>query len=401
MWRKIKFPKIKPLSKIGVGLFTLAFLSLSVYAVHASKILMPGETSAMAPKTTPLDGFVSHSEFEKDCTHCHAPLHCVTDTKCQDCHADVALQRSQVDGVHGKLPGTEKCQTCHPEHLGRDVVITDFAYKNVDHTQMAGFNLEYHKVDYQEMPMNCESCHSQERFSNKTLDCLTCHAEEDHEMMSEHVDVYGVDCTRCHNGADRMKNFKHEEVYVLDGAHASAKCADCHNYQLTADTIQGCYSCHEDPELHAGQFGVDCARCHTATAWQPAMLTKHTFILDHGGTKISECHTCHTDTFAVKTCYNCHDHQPADIVKVHEEEGLAEYENCAQCHPSGKEGEAAELLRLYGDFSLMPDSQVEMNAQSTSPMSEKPLKSAVKGQEKPIIPATNPIILVNQGGRTP
>ena len=401
MWRKIGFPKLTKWQKGGILLLCMAFAGLTVYGVHASKILMPGETSGMAPLNTPLQGYVSHSEFEKECTHCHAAIHCTTDTNCQDCHADVAKQRAELTGVHGRLPGTEKCATCHPEHLGREVVITDFAFNNVDHDQMAGFGLGSHKVDYQNNPMTCESCHSQDRYSHETLDCLSCHVEQDHAYMAEHVDVYGVDCTRCHNGNNRLADFNHEEVYVLDGAHQQAKCADCHSHQMTAETIEGCSSCHEDPTLHAGQFGLDCTRCHNTTAWQPALLTKHTFILDHGGTEISECHTCHTDTFAVKTCYNCHDHQPADMEAAHLKEGITEYENCAQCHPTGKAGEAAELERLYGDFSLIPQSQNAPSEQSSS-VYKQPLASDTTGvQKNTIFQILNPSGTTNQGAQTP
>lgn len=396
MWRKLNIPKLSKPAKWSLVVLTLLILSASTYyAVHATKILMPGETSAMAPKNTPLNGYISHSEFEKDCTHCHAPIHCVTDTKCQDCHADVAKQRAELDGLHGKMPGTEKCQNCHPEHNGNEVVITDFAFTNVDHGQMAGFNLEYHQVDYQGKPMNCQSCHSQERFSEKTLDCLTCHIEADHAMMSEHVDVYGVDCTRCHNGADRLKDFDHQLVHALEGAHTEVNCADCHNKHIAAADISGCSSCHADPELHAGQFGSDCARCHTATAWQPALLTKHVFVLDHGGTEISECHTCHSESFAVKTCYNCHDHQPAQMEQAHLAEGLIEIDNCAQCHPTGVSGEAAQILQTYGDFSLMPGFEAQQE-QSLSPEARQTLAGQFTGAAKSKPVHINPFQVVNQ-----
>ena len=354
MWRKIKLLRLPPLGLGTTVLLALLMLALGYNYVHASKILMPGETSAMAPKDTPLQGYVSHAEFEQECAHCHAPLHCVTDTKCQDCHTEVALQRSQSDGLHGKLPGTAKCQTCHPEHHGREVVITDFAFQNVDHAKLANFSLVKHQEDYQGNPMGCESCHSQERFAGETLDCLSCHIENDHDYMAGHMEDYGMDCMGCHDGADRMRDFDHEQVYALQGAHAETECQACHAEKVFAGISQDCIACHADPELHAGKFGLDCARCHTATAWQPAKLTRHAFQLSHGGEAQLECQTCHLENFTEQTCYNCHDHEPQQMAQVHLTEGISEYDDCSRCHPSGASGEAARLQQVYGDFSLIP-----------------------------------------------
>ena len=355
MWRKLSTFRPSPLAKGTTLLLALLMLAAGYKYVHASKILMPGEISAMSPKNTPLEGYVSHSEFEQECSHCHAPLHCVTDTKCQDCHTEVAMQRSQAQGLHGKLPGTEKCQTCHPEHRGREMVITEFAFANVDHAKMANFSLVLHRTDYQGEAMGCESCHSQERFADQTLDCLTCHVEADHDGMAEHVEAFGLACTGCHDGVDRMRDFDHNQVYTLEGGHTQAECKDCHAQKAMADlSAQSCVACHEDPELHDGQFGKDCARCHTAVAWQPALLTRHTFLLTHGGEEQLECQACHSKNFTDNTCYSCHDHQPTQMAQVHLEEGLADYENCSHCHPTGRQGEAAYLLQLYGDFSLIP-----------------------------------------------
>ena len=100
--------------------------------------------------------------------------------------------------------------------------------------------------------------------------------------MAAHLELYGTDCLGCHDGADRMDEFAHDNVYILDGMHAEAACDTCHAEYTFAGTPADCVSCHEDPELHAGIFGNDCARCHTATAWAPAQLVQHDFVLDHG-----------------------------------------------------------------------------------------------------------------------
>lgn len=103
-----------------------------------------------------------------------------------------------------------------------------------------------------------------------------------------------------------------------------------------------CRSCHEEPVIHAERFGLNCARCHGLEAWKPALLTKHTFALDHGGDQLA-CQTCHATSYADYTCYGCHDHQPAEMEEVHIAVGAAEFENCALCHPTGEPGEASRL----------------------------------------------------------
>jgi mono/diheme cytochrome c family protein len=104
-----------------------------------------------------------------------------------------------------------------------------------------------------------------------------------------------------------------------------------------------CAACHEEPAVHVGQFGLNCGRCHTLQAWTPARLTRHTFLLDHGGDGSVACETCHTHTYAENTCYECHDHDPEQMQEKHVEEAIYEFENCAECHPTGIAGEAERL----------------------------------------------------------
>ena len=105
-----------------------------------------------------------------------------------------------------------------------------------------------------------------------------------------------------------------------------------------------CRACHEEPDVHADRFGLNCARCHTLQAWKPALLTRHTFLLDHGGEGQVACQTCHTDSYSAHTCYECHDHTPEQMEEVHAREGILAFERCAACHPTGRAGEG-ELFR--------------------------------------------------------
>jgi mono/diheme cytochrome c family protein len=109
------------------------------------------------------------------------------------------------------------------------------------------------------------------------------------------------------------------------------------------DDPHECRACHEEPELHAERFGLNCSRCHTLDAWKPALLTRHTFFLDHGGQGQVACETCHTATYFEHTCYGCHDHQSDEMQVAHFAEEIYAFDDCAQCHPTGVEGEAARL----------------------------------------------------------
>jgi hypothetical protein len=292
---------------------------------------------------------MSHAEFERECGHCHAPIHCIEDTRCQDCHIEVAKQRSEATGLHGRLPVVDKCQTCHIEHLGHDAVITTFAFTNVDHEALADYSLVHHQEDYSGQIMNCESCHAQNSFASESLDCVTCHSEADHDFMAEHIELYGLDCISCHDGRDRMSDFDHNEVYVLDGVHADTDCVGCHIDQIFAGTAQDCVSCHPDPEVHVGLFGLECDRCHTTQAWIPAELTRHLFPLDHGDEGEIVCETCHENAYVELTCYGCHDHQPGEMIEMHTAEDISAgvdvtEEKCIDCHPTGKLTEQENLV---------------------------------------------------------
>jgi len=106
-----------------------------------------------------------------------------------------------------------------------------------------------------------------------------------------------------------------------------------------------CRACHEEPDIHAERFGLNCSRCHTLHAWKPALLWKHTFQLEHGDEGRVLCQTCHTDNYAEYTCYECHDHTPDDMEQKHAQEEILEYEKCADCHPTGEPDQG----KLYRD----------------------------------------------------
>jgi hypothetical protein len=75
--------------------------------------------------------------------------------------------------------------------------------------------------------------------------------------------------------------------------------------------------------------------CHTTTNWA-VHYSGHDFPLNHGGAG-SECTTCHTSSFDDYTCFQCHEHDPAETADKHAEEGITDLSDCAGCHPDGKD----------------------------------------------------------------
>jgi hypothetical protein len=252
----------------------------------------------------------------------------------------VAQQRADAVGLHGKLPGTGECQTCHKEHLGRQANITVFTLANIDHQQLTGFSLEGHRDNPDNIEFTCDSCHIDGRFAADAVDCTNCHSNADPAVMATHTDQFGQACLDCHDGHTQLASFDHNQVYPLEGAHANTPCESCHVGQIFGGTVRDCATCHEEPELHAGMFGQDCIRCHQATAWTPALLTRHTFALDHGDTPAGDCQACHTHRYQEITCGGCHEPEDRTMQLAHLTAGghAPAGSTCQTCHPTGQTG---------------------------------------------------------------
>ena len=128
-----------------------------------------------------------------------------------------------------------------------------------------------------------------------------------------------------------------------------------------------CIDCHEEPAMHAELFGINCGRCHNTVTWKPAVLTKHNFLLDHGGNGEVDCKTCHADNYIKYDCYACHeDHQAEEMIPVHNDENIFEFANCATCHPTGVSGEAGILREAQQNDEIIVgiDNSVNLNLET-------------------------------------
>lgn len=302
----------------------------------------PGQLSAASPRQEPLAGFSSHADFEAECAKCHAPWQGSSADRCESCHTDVGQQRSAQTGMHGRLLNTEDCGRCHTEHEGREAAITTYDVEAFDHDWLTDFSLVKHQADYDNMPILCEDCHPQRTYQVALIDCQSCHATADLVFMTDHAALYGEKCRSCHDGHDSMVPFDHQTIFPLAGGHDGLECQVCHKPTVEAGAAADCSGCHAEPAVHAGQFGLDCVRCHTNVAWLPARLSIHTFPLDHGQEGQQECQVCHLRQYDEYTCTNCHAHEPDDVREAHIEAGIFEFSNCIECHATGLVGEIDE-----------------------------------------------------------
>lgn len=308
--------------------------------VSGGAVFSSGPLTALAANGEPINGFASHAEFENDCGQCHAPFRGVEAVRCENCHANVAVERTTGNGLHGGIPAdaVARCEACHTDHKGRDFDTADVALANFDHAA-TGFALTTHAKLYDGTLFTCDSCHTGEKFALDQQTCTDCHAQADAGFMAEHVQSFGGNCLGCHDGTGSLANFDHS-VFPLEGGHETVECTACHVDRVFKGTPTECAACHAEPEIHAGLFDADCAACHSVAAWSPAQFNlAHTFPLDHGEEGLLACSACHVTTFREYTCYECH--EQAKMFEKHVEEGISgqRLENCVECHATGREHE--------------------------------------------------------------
>jgi hypothetical protein len=171
-------------------------------------------------------------------------------TQCQDCH--------KPDDVHaGKLG--EQCGSCHNEsgwagQLRFDHDLTNFPL------------IGLHAVT------PCEECHLSALFTDAPGDCNTCHQDDD-----VHRQRLGPNCEACHNpNAWSLWEFDHDAGtdFRLDGGHQGIDCHACHKQpaRRRISLTTSCDGCHRQDDIHDGQFGRHCERCHDTKSFESAEM---------------------------------------------------------------------------------------------------------------------------------
>ena len=338
-----------------------------------------------------------HNTLKRDCLSCHKPFSGAAPLQCISCHKQDAIGIKNVAGallpkdsskvLFHKGLSASSCVECHTDHKGEDASKAVKTFKHASLTSalrkdcIACHN-DQKPVDnlHRYATGNCSECHTTKKWKPATFDhkllaasiqksCITCHktdqpndrlhsettascadchstnrwepATVDHKQLA----ASGKQCISCHK-ADRPNDKLHREM--------TASCAVCHstkkwkpatfNHKQLAGGKQ-CISCHKADQpndtLHR-QSEANCAACHGTTKWKPATFNHNRYFrLDRNHR--ASCKTCHTNPGNYKqyTCYNCHEHTPANMAAVHREEGISNYQNCVRCHRSG-EGERGD-----------------------------------------------------------
>ena len=237
------------------------------------------------------------------CTQCHVNnVYVGASRSCMACH-------SKDDKHNGQFP--QECSACHNA--------TSWKQVTVDHNAF-GFRLTGAHVS-----IDCSKCHVNGQYVNTPQVCGACHTRDD-----AHSGQLGSDCERCHNtGAWKPASFDHRtSVFPLTGAHASVACSACHTSSRYKGTPQTCSGCHASDDAHRGQFGSDCAQCHTTSAWKPSTFdhNRAAFRLTgaHTGVACSSCHLNAVFKGTPTACGSCHARDDVHAGQLGS--------NCGQCH---------------------------------------------------------------------
>lgn len=322
------------------------------YNCHKDQDVHQGQLGTVCANChTPVDWTVvnfNHSTVAFTLTGKHASL------ACKDCHQDNLFKNtpqdcyschSKDDPHQGQLG--QNCGACHTTDGWTNV--------NFDHSTAPFQLLGKHAS------VACNACHTDNLFKNTPTNCYACHAKDD-----SHQGQLGQNCAACHTPIDwTQSTFDHSQAsFQLTGKHLSVSCASCHPGGKYIGVPTNCYGCHAKDDQHNGQFGTDCATCHTTTGWAQVSFdhSNTSFLLTgkHIGVNCLSCHVNGIFKGTPKDCYSCHakddnhngqfgtdcgachdtsgwqnatfDHSKTGFPLTGQHVGV----NCTSCHPGGQ-----------------------------------------------------------------
>lgn len=187
---------------------------------------------------------VRYKDASRTCSRCHADVHLgQVGSSCESCHsigqADFALAGFSHDRARFRLEGRHRdiaCRTCHPVATARFPAGPGTAV----------------------------------RLTGLAVACASCHDDP-------HAGELGRACEDCHTAATfRIDRYAHRDRSLrafFGGAHAAARCEQCHRRDTPSQAGPAarrpryrietrCARCHLDP--HRGQLGDRCDSCHRA-----------------------------------------------------------------------------------------------------------------------------------------
>lgn len=188
--------------------------------------------------------------------------------KCVTCHTGNLYQQKlkqdcvschSKDDVHKDKLGP-LCVSCHNE--------TDWKDAKIDHGRARFPLLGLHiKVD-------CKKCHQTQLFRDTPSDCYSCHQKDDEKVHKRRL---GIKCESCHNARSwKAWDFNHDKrtKFKLDGGHKKIDCYVCHKKAMSGDVVvpTTCVGCHDGDDVHRGEFGQQCERCHVTSDFKTLLI---------------------------------------------------------------------------------------------------------------------------------
>jgi hypothetical protein len=301
-----------------------------------------------------------YKDTPKDCVACHEPddvHHGERGLKCGECHVTKSWKNSKFDhkketgfaleGVHDhiactdchrtgnmkdKIPkdcfGCHQAQDSHAGRLGKECGKCHGSDKwkpsTFDHTRDTKWPLvgRHEKV-------GCHICHTAPTATQKLpTDCVGCHRASD-----VHVGKLGTGCDQCHTprGWQEIVNFDHDLTkFPLVGLHVAVPCEQCHLTRQYRDVGHECIDCHKKDDVHKGNLGKECTRCHSPNGWKM-------WEFDH----LKETRFALSGAHGKLACESCHRHPPGEVklnrecLSCHEKDDihLGQYgRQCERCH---------------------------------------------------------------------
>lgn len=350
----------------------------------------------------------AHAEWDgaSHCLKCHGRGEGSMESRCLDCHKEIARLREAGRGLHAR-EGKGDCAACHPDHAGREFALVDWGAAGArafDHGR-AGWPLRGRHA-----AATCAACHEKKkpkgsgRFTGLDPACASCHDDP-------HRGTLGAACERCHveTAWRPAPGFDHaKSAFPLAGGHATVACAKCHwtsepsakEARFKPLAHRACSDCHVDP--HAGRLGPDCATCHVVQGWKqvaPSAFdhgrTRFALTGRHRGVPCAACHgpakgwgkkppfatcaSCHADAHAgtatlagrAADCSACHDTagwRPSTFDATRHRSGPYPLEGkhavgrCERCHLRGVEGVGTARVRLRPAHAACKDCHDDAHA---------------------------------------
>jgi len=293
-------------NKITAALWIIGAVMFSIFAVSAAAqdMLTPG----------PIDG--GHAEHISKCSSCHQPLAGPTDSKCLNCHKNIARAELRKSNVHYLVKMA--CSDCHKLH-GTAIGKARLRLGAQFHPNAQGF------MEGKHSGIDCRGCHPGSQYERLSKACESCHDQRPHGPTIR------SGCAKCHTTLNWEKA-KSKHVTNLVGKHKTAPCGACHRGMVPSQTPRDCSACHSAE--HKARVSTACDSCHNQVSWKQIKR-------DHRPE--ANCRICHAKPSEHRDgpCLSCHTtdswafsgHQAnSDCSRCHAAPAGHFGPNCGSCH---------------------------------------------------------------------